>query len=67
MLCTYVFAELQINYNVNMMALRHYAIAVRDHVDDVFNVKASGRQRGTELLPRSLDLTPMEFFFLGLV
>ena len=72
MLATYVILGLQINYdNFNTLyfqhddATQHHARLVSDCVDEVFDAKVIGKQGAIEMPPRSPDLTPMDFFLLG--
>ena len=43
----------------------HYALKVRDYLNEVFPQRWFGRRGSIELPPRSPDLTQMDFFFLG--
>ena len=45
----------------------HYAVIVRDFLSNVFPGKWIGRRGPIEWPPRSPDLTPMDFFFWGVV
>ena len=45
----------------------HYALIVRQFLDDKFQGRWIGRRRPVEWAPRSPDLTPMDFFFWGYV
>lgn len=45
----------------------HYALAVRDYLDQTFPQRWFGRRGSIEWPPRSPDLTPMDFFFWGIV
>ena len=72
MLATYVIPGLQMNYdNFNLLYFQHdgapphYAVAVRNYVDESFHGKVIGRRGSIEMPPRSPDLTPMDFFSFG--
>ena len=46
----------------------HYALRVRDYLNEVFPQRWFGRRGSVEWPPRSPDLTPVDFFFfLGVV
>jgi len=45
----------------------HYALRVRDYLNEVFPQRWFGRRGSIEWPPRSPDLTPMDFFFWGVV
>ena len=45
----------------------HYALRVRDYLDEVFPQHWFGRRGTIQWPPRSPDLTPMDFFFWGVV
>ena len=45
----------------------HYALRVRDYFNKVFPHCWFGRRCSIEWPPHSLDLTPMDFFFWGVV
>ena len=45
----------------------HYALKVRDYLNEVFPQRWFGRRGSIEWPPRSPDLTPMGFFFEGIV
>ena len=41
----------------------HYALRVRDYLNEVFPQHWFGKRGSIEWSPRSPDLTPMDFFF----
>ena len=45
----------------------HYALRVRDYLNEVFPQRWIGGRGSIEWPPRSPDLTPMDFFFGGVV
>ena len=48
-------------------ALPHYALRVRDYLNEVFPQRWFGRRGSIKWPPRSPDLTPMDFFEGGVV
>ena len=58
------FAEL---YFQQDGATPHYALLVRNYLDNIFPLHWIGRRGSIDWPPRSLDLTPMDFFFGGVV
>lgn len=45
----------------------HYTISVRTYLDETFDERVIGRRGSIEWPARSLDLTPMDFYFWGVV
>lgn len=58
------FAELYFHQGE---ATPHYALLVRNYLDNIFPLHWIGRQGSIDRPPRSLDLTPLDFFFWGIV
>ena len=56
------FAEL---YFQQYGATPHYALLVRNYLDNIFPLRWIGRRGSIDWPPRSPDLTPMDFFFGG--
>jgi len=56
------FAEL---YFQQDGATPHYALLVRNYLDNIFPLRWIGRRGSIDWPPRSPDLTPMDFFFGG--
>ncbi|PSN39704.1 hypothetical protein C0J52_17983 [Blattella germanica] len=50
-----------------MKCCKYGAMRVRDLLDEVFPNRWSGRAGPISWLPRSLDLTPLEFFLWGFI
>jgi len=45
----------------------HYALLVRNYLDNIFPLHWIGRRGSIDWPPCSSDLTPMDFFFWGIV
>lgn len=45
----------------------HYNICVSEFLDNAFRRKVIGRCRSIDMPPRSPDITPMDFYFCGVV
>ena len=72
-LCEVVVPQLQTKPNFDELFFKqdgtspHYALRVRDYLNKVFTQRWFGRTSSIEWPPCSPDLTPMDFFFWGVV
>ena len=72
-LCEVVVPQLQTKPNFDELFFQqdgtspHYALRVRDYLNKVFTQRWFGRTGSIEWPPCSPDLTPMDFFFWGVV
>ena len=72
-LCEVVVPQLQTKPNFDELFFQqdgtspHYALRVRDYLNKVFTQRWFGRTGSIEWPPCSSDLTPMDFFFWGVV
>ena len=72
-LCEVVVPQLQTKPNFDELFFQqdgtspHYALRVRDYLNKVFTQRWFGRTSSIEWPPCSPDLTPMDFFFWGVV
>ena len=72
-LCDVVMPQLRTRTNYAELyfqqdgATPHYALLIRNYLDNIFPLHWIGRRGSTEWPPRSPELTPMDFFFWGIV